>query len=232
MARGIIYVMTTAVPGLIKIGKTGSDTYEQRMWNLEHNGYSNVTVLKRVFAIEVEGYDEKEVLLHTIFAKSQVGNTELFALNVDHVIQLLSSFDGKIVYPKDEKKEEIFEEATENAMSQLIPDGKYFFLRRKKSDDKIVNATAEVKNGNWTILKGGSLGISEGKGISQKSKDIRASMKIDSNGVLQEDAELGKCTPSFAGVIVLNAAVDGWTSWVDEKQRPVDFYRQQNTSEE
>ena len=57
-------------------------------------------------------------------------------------------------------------------------------------------------------------------------------MKIDSNGVLGEDANLGKCTPSFAGVIVLNAAVDGWTSWVDEKQRPVDFYRQQDTSEE
>ncbi len=224
--------MTTSVPGLIRIGKTGSDNFEQRMRNLEQNGYRNVNVLKRVFAIEVEGYDEKEVLLHTIFAKSQVGNTELFALNVDHVIQLLSSFDGKIVYPKDEKKEEIFEEATENAMSQLIPDGKYFFLRRKRNDNKIVNATALVKNGTWTILKGGSLGISESKGASQKSKDVRASMKIDANGVLQEDANLGKCTPSFAGVIVLNAAVDGWTSWVDEKQRPVDIYRQQDTSEE
>ena len=46
MAKGIIYVMTTAVPGLIKIGKTGLDNFEQRMYQLERNGYSNVTALK------------------------------------------------------------------------------------------------------------------------------------------------------------------------------------------
>ena len=59
-SKGIIYVMSSAVPGLIKIGKTGVANYEQRMYNLEHNGYRNVTALKRVFAIEVESYDEKE----------------------------------------------------------------------------------------------------------------------------------------------------------------------------
>ena len=62
MARGIIYIMTTAVPGLIKIGKTGMDNFEQRMYQLERNGYSNVTALKRKFAIEVEDYDDKEKL--------------------------------------------------------------------------------------------------------------------------------------------------------------------------
>lgn len=46
MAKGIIYVMTTVVPGLVKIGKTGSGNYEQRMYNLEHNGYANVVGLK------------------------------------------------------------------------------------------------------------------------------------------------------------------------------------------
>ena len=60
MSKGIIYVMTTVVPGLIKIGKTGSSNFEQRMYNLEHDGYRNVTALKRAFAIEVEDYDEKE----------------------------------------------------------------------------------------------------------------------------------------------------------------------------
>lgn len=37
MAKGIIYIMTTVVPGLIKIGKTGKDNFDQRMYNLEHN---------------------------------------------------------------------------------------------------------------------------------------------------------------------------------------------------
>lgn len=63
MAKGIIYVMTTVVPGLVKIGKTGLNNFEQRMYNLEKNGYSNVVGLKRAFAIEVDDYDEKEALL-------------------------------------------------------------------------------------------------------------------------------------------------------------------------
>ena len=50
--------MTTVVPGLIKIGKTGSSNFDQRMYNLEHNGYCNVTGLKRSFAIEVENYED------------------------------------------------------------------------------------------------------------------------------------------------------------------------------
>ena len=50
MSKGIIYIMTTAVPGLIKIGKTGSANFEQRMYNLEHDGYRNVTALKISFA--------------------------------------------------------------------------------------------------------------------------------------------------------------------------------------
>lgn len=60
MAKGIIYIMTTAVPGLSKIGKTGLDNFEQRMYQLERNGYSDVTALNRRFAIEVEDYDDKK----------------------------------------------------------------------------------------------------------------------------------------------------------------------------
>ena len=56
MAKGIIYLMTTVVSGLIKIGKTGNDQFENRMRFLESNGYANITGLKREFAIEVDGY--------------------------------------------------------------------------------------------------------------------------------------------------------------------------------
>ena len=80
MSRGIINVMTTAVPGLIKRGKTGLDNFENRKYFLEHNGYSNVTALSRKFSIEVEDYDEKEKLIDDFFSKSRVHNTEPFAL--------------------------------------------------------------------------------------------------------------------------------------------------------
>ena len=121
MAKGILYVMTTVVDGLVKIGKTGTTNFESRMYNLEHNGYANVTGLKRKFAIEVEDYSEKESLLDTIFEKSNVPGTELFAIDVNLVIQLLSSFDGTVVYPKAEKKEKIFGEATDKLEKQSEP---------------------------------------------------------------------------------------------------------------
>lgn len=230
MAKGVIYIMSTAVDGLIKIGKTGSDNYEQRMNLLENSGYRNVTALKRIFAIEVDDYDAKEMLLHTIFAKSQVGGTELFALDINIAIQLLSSFEGNVVYPKKEKKEEIFEEATDNTMSQLIPDGKYVFERKNKGSK--VHAIAVIKNGSWTLLKGSKLSPIDGKGGSNKAKEIRASLNLDEHGILQENVELGKCTPSFSGNIVIGGVVDGWTSWEDSKKRPINIYRQRTIAEE
>ena len=112
MSKGIIYVMTTVVPGLIKIGKTGSANFEQRMYNLERNGYSNVVGLKRHFAIEVEDYDDKERLLDEIFSKSRLENTELFAIDVNVAVRLLSSFEGKQIYPTDQSKEEEYNMGT------------------------------------------------------------------------------------------------------------------------
>ena len=82
--------METVVPGLIKIGKTGSENFEQRMYSLKRNGYNNVVGLKRRFAIEVEDYDAKEALLDSLFDKSRLQNSELFALDIDMAIQLLS----------------------------------------------------------------------------------------------------------------------------------------------
>ena len=38
MDKGIIYVMETVVPGLIKIEKTMIKSFNQRMYTLEHNG--------------------------------------------------------------------------------------------------------------------------------------------------------------------------------------------------
>ena len=113
MARGIIYCMSTIVPGLVKIGKTGKDNFEQRMYNLEHNGYVQVVGLKRRFAIEVDDYDEKETLIHELFSKSNVPNTELFAVDIELVVQLLSSLEGTQVFPKSISKKESFDIATD-----------------------------------------------------------------------------------------------------------------------
>ena len=112
MTKGVVYLMTSAVRGLVKIGKTETVNFENRMRNLENNGYFNVAGLKRLFAIEVEDYSEKERMLHEIFEKARLDKSELFAINKDLAMELLSAFEGRVVYPESKEKEEIFKSKT------------------------------------------------------------------------------------------------------------------------
>lgn len=133
--KGIIYIMTTAVSGLIKIGQTGTNNYQERMRNLEANGYYNVAGLKRFFAIELEDYAEKETLLHDIFNKHQVGESELFALDQELIRQLLLSFKGKVIYPENIDQEKEFD-----AVSNIRKEGRLFsFYKKGLKNGDVIN---------------------------------------------------------------------------------------------
>ncbi len=137
--------MTTAVSGLIKIGQTGTSNYRERMRNLEANGYYNVAGLKRFFAIELEDYTEKEALLHDIFNKHRVGESELFALDQELIRQLLLSFKGEIIYPENIDQEKEFDE-----VSNVIRQGRLFSFYKKglKNGDEVIfkdDETIKVK---------------------------------------------------------------------------------------
>lgn len=156
--KGIIYVMTTAVSGLIKIGQTGTSNFQERMRFLEANGYYNVSGLKRFFAIEVDDYTDKENLLKEIFNKHRVGDSELFALDYDLVRQLLLSFDGNVVYPKDINKEKEFDEVSKAREQGIrfsfykkgIKDGEEIvFIADKEITAKVVGER-EVEYGEQT----------------------------------------------------------------------------------
>lgn len=224
MAKGIIYVMSTVVPGLIKIGKTGIDNFETRMYSLEHNGYFNVVGLKREFAIEVEDYDEKEELLDDIFSKSRVPNSELFALDLDLVIQLLSSFEGVQVYPEKISKEDIFDEATaerdlRREDCSQIPNGTYYLMEKSNSYG-VVKASMRVQEGSFIVQEGSNC-----LPLRQPNKwapAVRKNAPIK-NGILQADVTCQ--SPSTAGWIVLGYAKNGWKIWKDIGGNPIDIYR-------
>ncbi len=225
MAKGIIYCMTTIVPGLIKIGKTGKDNFEQRMYNLERNGYVNVAGLKRRFAIEVDDYDEKEVLIHELFSKSNVPNTELFAIDIELVVQLLSSFEGKQIYPKDISKERVFDIATDEIKKSkyTVPEGVYTISDRLKNKKDIKKAEMEVKNGKYIVLKGSyCLDIDFQKVDVNRIPEERRKAKIQNN-VLMENVECN--SPSTAGWIVLGYANNGWMTWKTPEGKPIDIFR-------
>ena len=229
MAKGILYIMSTAVPGLLKIGKTGTDNYEERMRFLESNGYRNVTSLKREFAIEVNEYDEKERLLHIVFAKSRISDTELFALDLNTALQLLSAFDGTIKYPLSESKEDVFVGAAESSQSKWLPDGLYTIKRDKSGDKKPVKTTAEIRNGEWILKKGSQIGLKEDTGVSAKARKAHASLPINEEGLLLDDYSLGECSPSFAGTVAVNQSVNGWMEWKDASGDKIDKYRVKET---
>lgn len=224
--KGIIYIMSTAVNGLVKIGQTKTEQYNERMRFLESNGYRNVTGLKREYAIEVSEYKNKEKMLHEIFSKSKISDTELFALKIENVIQLLSAFNGKQIYSNfGDTTENTYDTTTEIIESKLIPNGIYYFEKQKKSDNRTVKVSAKVDNGKWTILKGSIIGITEDKGVSQKARMTRENMKFDKQGKLLEDFELGACTPSFAGAVIMNQSINGWTDWHDKNGNQLDIFR-------
>ena len=158
MNKGILYIMTTAVSGLIKIGKTGAANYAERMRFLEGNGYRNVVGLKRFFAIELEDYSDKENLLHEVFSRSRVGESELFSLDEELVQQLLLSFEGRVVYPEQVNKEKEFDEVTEarkrNALfdfySKGLKDGDAIAFIADSSITAIVSGAREVEYAGQT----------------------------------------------------------------------------------
>jgi len=132
--KGIIYIMTTAVSGLIKIGQTEISNYKERMRNLEANGYYNVSGLKNFDSIELEDYKEKENILKEIFSKHQIDDSELFALDCELVKQLLLSFEGKVIYPENINKEKEFDNVT-----KIRKQGELFnFIKGFENGDEIV----------------------------------------------------------------------------------------------
>ena len=225
MARGIIYVMTTVVPGLIKIGKSGTSNFEQRMYTLESNGYKNVAGLKRAFAIEVDGYDEKEELIHAIFSKSQVGQTELFSLDLNMVIQLLSAFEGTQIYPQNASKSEVFETASDQRGISTIPDGLYYLKRKIKAwGNREVNGTLKVENGKFRVLAGSTVCPILNKGLTTISlvNSKRKEANIE-NDVSTRDVVFN--SPSLASMFVIYGPSNGWTDWKTKDGKPIDIYR-------
>ena len=117
---GIVYLMKTVIKGVYKIGITDKNNFETRMRHLENNGYANVAGLERVLAIKTDNYKEKETLLHEIFGKSRIGETELFAIDENLVKRLFLSLRGEIVFPKNEIAELGFEKTVKEHHQEKI----------------------------------------------------------------------------------------------------------------
>lgn len=116
---GIVYLMKSVINGVYKIGKAREDAFESRMYNLEKNGYDNIGGLKRVIAVRTENYEVKEKMLHEIFSKSRIAQTEFFAVDRNLVEQLFYSLKGEVIFPKKVDAEKEIEEIVERQEEEV-----------------------------------------------------------------------------------------------------------------
>ena len=146
---------------------------------------------------------------------------ESFSKIFSLLIQLLSSFEGKIVYPPQENKSSIFEKATEAIESLLIPNGIYTLSVKPRGVNVQVQATMSVKDGKMIVHKDSTLG--DLKNISVASwKALRESLKTVNHKTI-EDFEV--TSPSMAAAIVLGYNSNGWTVWKNANGETIDIYR-------
>lgn len=184
-------------------------------------------MFKKEFAIEVENYEEKERLLDTIFEKSCVNRTELFAVDVEIVKQLMSSMDGKVVYPKDEDKRQIFEQAVEigEINEGILPGGTYS-LSHKINDDSgkkvTLSASLEVTSDLKLVLKAGAIFGSQDKLKVKSWSKLRKELPMSGN-VLKKDLPCDSL--SMASSIVIGSQSNGWKEWKDRNGNKADKYR-------
>ncbi len=237
---GEIYILVNpAFPNLVKIGY--ANNVEKRVKTL--NGNSGLPDPYHVYATYKVKKRLEDLKLHKLIDSldanlKHVPNREFYEMTPEKAYGILSAIaqingdeDLLVLNPlcdeffdkRDEGQQPVKEGIT------IIPDGKYSFSRKKKSDaNKTVQATAMVKDGCWTILKGAVFGIHEDAGVSQMAKQARNRMKLSPEGELLEDFELGKCTPSYAGTILMNQSNNGWGDWKTEDGVSIDIYRRKN----
>lgn len=95
--KGVIYVMTTGLTGVIKLGKAETSNYNQLLSDLEQNGYCGMSTMKKAFAVEVDNYCEVERILYTVLDKSRISDTELFNVEGKSVVDLLKLLSDNIL---------------------------------------------------------------------------------------------------------------------------------------
>lgn len=141
-------------------------------------------------------------------------------------IQLLSSFDGRQVYPKNETKEQAFTSATENrkltADIALIPYGVYYMDLQKTGFGR-VTAKMKVEDGLFTVLKGSICCPTNASWVPAARKGA-----IIKNNVLMEDVECS--SPSTAAWIPTGSRNSGWCVWKTETGKPIDIFRKRDSS--
>lgn len=220
MARGVIYAMSTVVPGLVKLGRTEEDGFEDEMKRLEGNGYANIAGLRREHAILVDDAEDKMELLKEAFGSVRIPGTDLYAVDAGLVSRLLSSFRGKRIYPEEKARES----------ASCVPDGEYVLDRMVRRSGMQATARAIVRGGVFVIPEGTAIIPDDApSGLSDTILAMRHDPECVDGAVTQK--EIAFRSPSSAAMFVLGHSANGWAYWKTKDGEPIDVYRRKGQRE-
>ena len=124
---------------------------------------------------------------------------------------------------EDLANNDISDNITDVEARSRIPNGVYTFARKvKRLNDKLLQGSMEVSNGQFILKAGSDIAPNVGIGLVQGLEELRDSISIE-DGVLKEDVVLN--SPSACGELILGSACNGWLYWKNTEGKPIDIYR-------
>ena len=136
------------------------------------------------------------------------------------MIKALSRFNGKIIFPVNETKEEIVEKADEGIASSELPEGDYTFKSERKGYEGIMR----VENGILTLLAGAKLAALSKKAENASPNWVATRMEMGTGAcVLPKDIDCSSV--SEAAFYVCGHGQNGWTAWEDKNGKSINIYR-------
>ncbi len=126
-----------------------------------------------------------------------------------------------ITYMQDDSDDD--DQTDDTISGGIVPDGLYYMARKLKCwNNKVAKGKMQVINGKFVLLKGSDVCPNEGKGLFDAVRIKRESASII-DGVLQEDIVFA--SPTGPAVFVLGCSANGWVTWKNDNEEPIDIYR-------
>ena len=229
MAKGIIYLMSTSLPGVTMIGNVPVSDYVAEIEKLNEAEYAGLTNFSLIYSSLMEGYTQRCAMIRNLILHRRIGETNLYTVEAGILTQLLSSMTGEQIYPAPPKTEDITE-TLRNATIEggrkenwgKVPAGTYFLSENRRLLGHI-DAAMYVEKGMFVVKAGSQCFPSIG--LAPK---IRERAVIES-GVLREDVVCR--SPSAAASLVMGRNFNGWLAWKDINDIPINVYRVQDEAE-
>ena len=224
MSKGILYVMETNFNRAVVFDCVKASEYRNEMERLSKAKFAGIGDLKETYSILVDGYEQKGALVKKIFEHRKIAQNNLFIMDVETLIQLLSSFNGDQIYPPLPPEEDLVGilrsyVPTERNIKEnwgKVPSGIYYLSESRRLLGHI-EAQMQVIGGLF-VVKAGSQCFPN-IGITPK---VREEAKIV-DGILQEDVVCH--SPTAAATVVMGRKINGWKAWKNINDTPINIYR-------